>query len=660
MAFGRTKVAPTPDDPPSAPRGGIKSLVASALRVNFDDAGYNNWRFRDETWQRELWRLFDIIPEFGFAARWVGNCCSQVRIYVADVDKLGRVQGESTEPKIAALGDTIFGGPAAKAEALRSCGINLTVAGECYILGKTTEQRDKWYVLSSSEIRRVKGRGGEWDWYWGPKGQQMQLDLSSQMVTRVWTPHPQRIWCADSPSRSCQPALRKMEQLTKYVFSQLDSRLVSAGLLVIPNNLDFPDDGNGNSAGESLMIRLATAGAASLRGEGTALGVLPHIVEAPPESIESGFKLVTFESALSETAIALYDQSVNQLAVGMDMPPAALKGSEQNHWNGYLTEGQGIKVHIEPLMNRICDALTEAYLVPALKLLGKDPSRYVFAYDTSPLTIRPQRFQDALNLYEKGVLGAEAVRAEGFFKESQAPTEKESASQFAKDVILRDPQLIQNQAMRELAGIPEDLVPQTAMIMPTPGGGMGQSGMPGLPGGMGPSGPPPPPPPPTGIKSALPPPIPNTLGDVGVAPEGPPVPTGATNGPPTGIRASAATLTGDEMALIVVAEATVRRAMEVAGKRLLDRHNRNRWPEISHFDLHTRIKVADKPHATRLLSGAWDQLPGLVELLGSSVNPDQLRGALARYCTFLLTQSVSHAPEKLLVMLQGEGLVGGQ
>lgn len=652
-AFSRSKVAV--EASPVVPRNGVRSLVASALRVSFDDASYNNWRFRDETWQRELWRLYDIIPEFNFAVKWVGNCCSQVRIYVADVDRLGRVQGEATKSKVTALSDTIFGGPAEKAEALRACGINLTVAGECYILGQTTNRRDEWYVLSSSEIRRVKGRGGEWDWYWGPKNNQMRLDLDRQMVTRVWTPHPQRIWCADSPSRACQLTLRELEQLTKYIFSQMDSRLIGAGLLIIPNNLDFPQEDNVTTAGESLMLRLATAGAASLRGEGSALGVLPHILEAAPEDVERGFKLMTFESELSKQAIDLRREAVDRLGVGMDMPPEVLKGTgDANHWSGWLIDGQGIKIHIEPLMRRICAALTKAYLTPALEVLGEDPSRYQFDFDTSPLVIRPQRLQDALNLYEKGLLSGEGVRQEGNFKESQAPSEEESASRLAQEIMLRDPQLVQNQAMRELAGIPESLVPQSAMIMPTPGGGMGQGGMP-LPGGMGPSGPAPPPPPPTGIQSEFPPPIPDTLGQVGQPPAVP-------GGPPTGIQASSVRrpLTGNEMALIVLAEATVRRGLELAGKRLLDRHNRDRWPDVPHFELHTRIRVADTAHAVRLLNGAWDQVAALTELLGSNINPDRLRQSLARYCSIVLTQGVPHEPRNLLAMLRNEGLVDGE
>lgn len=625
---------------PAAP---ARSLVASAIKVNFEDISYNTYRFRDETWQRELWRLYDLVPEFAYSARWVGNCCSQVRIYVADVDKLGRVQKETTKPKIAALSDAVLGGPSSKAESLRALGINLTVAGEAYVVGKPRQDDvDEWFILSSTEIRRARQNR-----QWGDKMYPEVFNQGPGVVTRVWTPHPQRVWCADSPARSCQPVLRELEQLTKYIFSQIDSRLVSAGLLIIPNNLDLPDDGSNNSAGESLMIRLATAGAQSLRGEGTALGVLPHIIEAAPEDIERGFKLVDFSSELSKQALELRTEAVRRLGLGMDMPPEVLEGQgSQNHWSGYLTEGIGIKVHIEPLMIRICDALNKSYLKPALKILGEDASRYTFAFDTSPLSVRPQRLTDALNLYEKGELNGEALRQAGYFKESDAPTDEDRARTFVKELLLRDPQLIQNQAVRELAGITEEMLPQTAMIMPTPGGPMG------APGGIGGSGPPPPPPPPTGIQSELPPPMPDTSG----MSEPPP-------GPPTGIQAAAsgdgtlAVMSGHDMALVILAEATVRRALELAGKRLLDKRNRDKWPDTPSFELHTRIPVSDSAHAFRLLNGAWEQLPAMVDMLESEVDPEKLRRSLARYCSIILVQGAPHEPRNLLNLMQAEELV---
>src|SRR5262245_29173904 len=129
MAFRRSREVAVPA--PARPR----SLVASAMQMDLNFTSYNSWRFRDETWQREMWRLYNIVPEFRAAAGWVGSCCSRVDIYVAEVDKLGRIQGRATKPKIASLSDSVFGSPSAKAESLRLAGVNLTVAGEFYILG---------------------------------------------------------------------------------------------------------------------------------------------------------------------------------------------------------------------------------------------------------------------------------------------------------------------------------------------------------------------------------------------------------------------------------------------------------------------------------------------------------------------------------------------
>lgn len=980
MGLFDRKTAVAVPEPPAKPG---RSLVASALRIRFDDSSYASWRFRDEAWQRELWRLYRITPELRAAATWVGQCCSRVRIYVADVDELGRIQGETKNKQIQALSDTLLGGPTSKGEHLRMMGIDLSISGECYIVGKPDDKtgRDKWYIVTPTEFRRIRGSNGDWDWAWGPKGNPMKLDLENQVITRVWTPDPERIWCADSPARSCSMILRELEQLTKLVGGEIDSRLIGNGLLIIPNDLDLPQEENTTNNAESLMIRLATAGAASLRGEGTALGVLPHIIEAEDPS---KFQHLTFSTELSKNAHELRAECIERLGVGMDMPPEVLSGmGDTNHWcmstdteiltqdrgwvnqtelsvedmvltldhesgtsewqpvqdiyradvvdepmlemegqnhsslstmghrwpivktakkvagsrrrwttsqdgfawldrvpmaapcstlrteakylddfvrlvaaytsdgtlldrlhrravvripkfqereivelrrvmasvygpdvvmeynhpasgiqgtafvlgadyteslldvvegekkvvrldfineltlgqlevflqamieigdgvtvkggarvfyqvelerlaaiehaavlagyavhrgvrtkntgfsgrplhwisvsksrtefspmdnnprettytgtvwcpttpngtwfarrngktfftgnSGFLIDGYGIKVWIEPLMNRICQALTEAYLVPALTLMGKDPGRYTYAFDTSPLQLRPQRLQDALNLYEKGIISAEAVRDAGFFRDSDKPEIEESAGRTVTEVLLRDPQLFQNQAVREAAGIPESVIPQLSMVAPTAQSiGLG-------PGGGGGSGPPPPMPPPTGIQSELPDAIPDTLGSAGQPPRQPGGPIGRPpdNGPPpTGLTASA--MTKQQMGIVVVAEASVRRALELANKKNLDKNNRNRWPDVPADELHTRNKVEDKARASRLLLGAFGQLDPMIAVVADDFDTEALLASLTKYCTNLLIRGVAHEPPMLFNALQVDGVI---
>ena len=154
-----------------------------------------------------------------------------------------------------------------------------------------------------------------------------------------------------------------------------------------------------------------------------------------------------------------------------------MKGSgETNHFNAWHIEQSAVKIHIEPLMTRICDGLTQAYLQPALKALGKDPERYCLWYDTAPLTVRPNRLQDTLNLFERGIVSAEAVRRAGDYKEStDKPDQEEENTRFIKELLLRDPTLFQNIAIREAIGIEIEEVDPLALPA-------GQEGDPNAPG----------------------------------------------------------------------------------------------------------------------------------------------------------------------------------
>jgi len=64
----------------------------------------------------------------------------------------------------------------------------------------------------------------------------------------------------------------------------------------------------------------------------------------------------------------------------------------------------------------ICNALTVGYLRP----LTQDDS--FFAYDTSALRLRPDRSKEAFELYDRGLISAEACRRENGFPEDDAPT----------------------------------------------------------------------------------------------------------------------------------------------------------------------------------------------------------------------------------------------
>jgi hypothetical protein len=621
----------TPQDPQR------KSLVASAARIKLDGQGWRSYKFGDDTWQMETWRLYDIVGELHFVANWVGSALSRVRLYVAEVDKNGRVQQETEKPKVAALADTLFGGPNEKAEAIRMLGINLTVAGDAYIIGKSDSDSDKdeWFVLSCSELKRY-ARSGVVE-YTNYMGEPERLDPEKDLIIRVWTPHPRRTLWADCPTRAALPMLWEIERLTRYVFAQIDSRLVSAGLFPIPKETSFPDevdeDGNILSGSEALTARLLKTGSAGLKGEGTAAGVVPTFVEMPMEALGK-LANIPFSSTLSEQALELRSEAVRRMALAMDIDPSILMGAgDGNHWQvWHVNEGQ-IKIHIEPLMQRLCQALTQAYLRPALKHIKEDPARFVFWYDTAPLTVRPERLKDTLELYREGITSRETVILAGDYALSDIPGEAEDLLRFTRELMLRDPNLFQIPAVRRVAGYTDEILPPEQVTPPPEAGG---------------AGPPPPPAPLTSIE-------PTTGGPMPLETEA----ANAPGGPPPAPGALTASMVGNANTF-VVANASVIRALDLAGKRLLQGHQRHSWPGVAAHDLHTRIKVGGKDRANQLLTGAWSHLSALAEHLDPEMDTLALEGTLQEYCVALLEQSQAHSSDTLFKVLDRRGFFSAQ
>jgi len=615
--FSRAQAVEAAKEPPSS-----HSLIASAVEVSYKDlVSWRTYRLgRDEVWQRELWRLYDIVGELRFAANWIGAMLSRVRIYVATVDERGVIGAETTDKDIQALADTMLGGPAAKAESLRLMGINFTVGGEFYIVGKSGrgQDDDQWFIITPSELSRWQG-GVFYNSVDGP----IQLLDNVDMIVRVWTPHPRWIWLADSPARGAMNVIIELERLTKYIFSQIDSRLVGGGLLPIPNDMDFPDDDDSKGAADSLMAKLAEAGMASLRGEGSAAGVLPVIIEVPTDALGK-LQLIKFDTGLSEQAVELRKEAIMRFAYSMDFPPEVITGQgSSNHWSAWYIDENAIKVHIEPLMGRVCDALTTAYLRPALKAMGKDPKRFTYWYDTSGLTARPTRLEDALNLYKQGLLSGEAVRAAGFFRKDEAPTDAELASMFGKQLALIDPTQFANDDYRKMIGIGPAILPEGSVVPPVA------------------PGPPPPPAPAHGIQEGLQPVPERTTPD---------------NRPTTpAVTSSAAAEMAVTLALVASSNLIVQRALEVAGGRLITRSQR--FPETPKAEIHTKIRVTDPEKVTELLAGAWTYVPVLAAQLDGQVDEAELTECLYGYCSALLRTSQPHDPENLLDALRRKGLV---
>lgn len=614
MAFMR-KEAVLPPPQPALPRG---SLIASAVRMTLSDAAWRGYRFTDEAWQKQAWDFYDTNEQLHNAVDYVGNACSLVRIYVAHVDENGVRQEEVTDDKeIAALAHTLFGGPAAKAEIVRNLASSLSVAGECYLVGLAAKPGygDKWMVLAPSEVRR-QGKAVIIN-----VGHAVRetLNPSRDIVVRIHTPHPRRPLLADSPVRALLDVLYRLREIQLFKRSQFNSRIANAVILPVPESMAVLKGDDESPATDDLLEQINEVVNSNLEGKGTAAQIAPILVPMTLEELEAmkGIQPIRLESVLSDALSGMERVEMEKLAIGINVPiEIQLGAKEMNHWGVWFAGEEFIVKSVMPIMGRLVDAITTAYLQPALKALGKDPARFTYWYDVAPLASSANQAVDTLNLYEKGVVSAETVRRAFNYRESDAPMDGETNIRFMRELLLRDPTLFAAEPVREYVGIEVDtVVPE--LVTPPPAPPVPERGIEGPRPGQG---------------------APDTR------------PSATQNQPEDEgeLIASAAPSPAH-----IAANGLVIRALEVAGKKLLTPSVRKAFPGSDVTKLHTQL-VIEEAHTETLLAGAWDYTQSYLH--GTDVDPLLMSRVLDSYVRGLLLHRVEHNPSLLSARLREAGI----
>jgi hypothetical protein len=631
----------------------LRSLIASAMATSFAEPLWNKYLSTDEAWMTEIWRLYDVVPEFSKGANWVGSACSRVRIYVAEVDEAGQVQQEVKTPGIARFAYSLFGGPERQADLLRLMGVDLTVSGEFWILGFNAQDSDKWYAVSRNELKRIETAAATnsaqvlnaneddpevYEFFDGRRT--YTLTEGRDILYRCWTPHPFRTYTADSPGRSLQMVLVELEILTQYILAQARSRLASAGVWIWPTGVDFPTKDSDPVNGESLMKRMLDAGEKNMKSFGSASQVLPMIVEMPEKVFDRIKAPIMFGSELSKEAMALRKELRERLAAGLDIAPEIITGmGEATGWNTFSITADTVETVIKPIMTRICNAATQVYLKPALLDAGKNPKKYKFWFDTAALTVRPQRLKETMEMRQMGIVGDDQVLIAADLPPSAAISQAERERDLAIKMLLSDSNLFLVPKLREIAGLTSitDIVPDGQMP--------GQNEQPGIAG----RAPAPPPPERTLKESTGPSAMPNESTRPG-NPEG--------NQPRQPVTASAAP--PEQLALMVAADAAVRQALERAGKALLRRPGGAQFAKVPHDEVYLHIRPANSGHAAALLASGWQHLEPLMTNLDRGHDVDLLRQTLTSYCVDLMFGADvprAHEPRVMRGWLQAAGLL---
>lgn len=381
------------------------------------------------SWQARAWHHYALVPELRFAARWIGAAMSQVRLYAGRrVDDLSLDPAPPDHPAARAVA-AIAGGVTGQSALLKAAGPHLVVAGESWTVVRRTDRGTwNWRALSTSEITPQRGKlvavidGQE---VVIPAGDDDRLgETADSFAIRVWEPHPERYLEADSPVRSTLDVLDELEMLGRVVKAVAQSRLTGRGVLLFPQGVRFPTAPGQSDGEDDLIAEFAEVAGIALREPTSAAATVPIILEVPGEMVDR-IKHLTFDSEFDALALELRREAIHRLALGLEIPPEYTLGrlGEVNHWGQWALSQEAVQLGVVPVVDTWRHAHTEQYLRPLLRAQGlNDADEWVIGADTSPLRVRQNRAQTALEVHARGALSDEALRRETGFEESDAPT----------------------------------------------------------------------------------------------------------------------------------------------------------------------------------------------------------------------------------------------
>lgn len=406
-------------------------------------------------WQNEAWGYYESLGEFRDVVDWKSNLISRVRLRAA------QPQTNTDEPTIVDSGvaaeimQKLQGITGNQIQLLNDLATHLSVPGECFLLGEDKPDGDQsWRVLSCEEIR-TKGQSYEiLDESSTPQNVLWRDVAMSSLVVRVWRPSKRLFYAPDAPARSALSTMRELELVSRHMQAQYLSRLASAGILLMPDEVAFPVRDEFQDAADPFVQEWIAVAAEAIKTPGAAASVVPIPMRVPSEYIEH-FRHIDFTLALDDEIVSKRESVIKRLAGQLDAPPEILLGTgTANHWSAWSIDESAVKAHILPTVEVICWALTIGYLRPQLVAAGEDPDKWVVWYDASEITIRPDRSASAKDAYDRLELSGEALRRESGFDETDKPSEEELREMMLK-ILVKQP-VNAFEALAELTGDPVD------------------------------------------------------------------------------------------------------------------------------------------------------------------------------------------------------------
>ena len=461
---------------------------------------------RGDNWQSLAWEMYDRVGELRYYVGWRSGSCSRVRLVASTIDRAtGKPTGgipddDPNSERVKEIVRSIAGGPLGQSQLIKRVVESVSVAGESWVAILDTDEPNlpdntpqmSWLALTRDEVKTAAAGGVEIEL---PSGGRHQFDPETDSIFRIWNPRARRASEPDSPVRATLDSLHEIVRTTKTISNASKSRLIGNGIVFVPEEMSIPATQGPTSDKTGLADQAALIGTPAVKqlqellwqvattaydDDDSMAALIPMFATVKGEHVKNVSHL-KFDNQVTQIAIQVRNDAISRLAMGLDVSPERLLGlgSNTNHWTAWQISDEDVQLHINPIMELICQALTAQVVNKVLIAEGLNPQNYTLWYDATGLTNDPDKSSAANAAWNSGAInGAAYIDFLGLPSGSGYDFNTMEGWQYwARDVVSRKPEMVST--FLPLLGPTPGTLPIDVTKPPIP-----TEGQPGLPAGQ--------------------------------------------------------------------------------------------------------------------------------------------------------------------------------
>jgi hypothetical protein len=472
-----------------------RPVAAAASRIELSQpAKARKQAGRRQPWQEQNWGYFDVIPEVKTSTWFLGNAVSRVKLVVATRGPDGKpmlasAPDSGVSPEIAALAqaelDRLRGPWGGQPEILREAEMNLKVAGEFFLVGwgqmeptvsvlgvEIPGRPESWEVRSISEVV-IQGSGASATYLIkdDPSDKGVPLNPDTDTIIRMWKRHPRWSALADCELNGARGECEALVTLHAELLADSRSRH-NAGIVTLPNELSFqgpPDDGEdvGDGAVEDPFADEFSETFTDPVDDPLEPGaVAPAAMRGPGEWLKPDYvRWMDMGRKPSGELDAKINNRVARLARGLGLPVEKIMGHQSTTFaNAAQVDADEFTDYVEPDVQLLVDCLTVGFLVPNLEddgLLPAEAASVFVWYDASDAIRDPDMTAAADAAHDRFEISSDGYRRLRGIPDDMAPDPLEQITRAAlkrgvlsQDVALAILQMLPQGPSIEVVPIP--------------------------------------------------------------------------------------------------------------------------------------------------------------------------------------------------------------